>query len=52
MTKKRPYIAENLVNDAVGLWKNRHGIKSNFSESTVLEDILKEWIDMVMREKK
>ena len=43
MKKKRPYLDEGIVKEAVKLWKEKHG-EANFPESPILEAIIKEWI--------
>jgi len=52
MAKRRPYLNEGIVNKAIAIWKGRHRLNddSTFSESSVLEDILKDWIKKEAKE--
>jgi len=52
MPKKRPYLEEDVVNEAIEIWKEKHGVKTNFPESAILEDILRDWIKSNERSKK
>jgi len=46
MNKKRPYLDEKVVNEAVKIWKEEHRLNSgtNIPESSILEDIIKDWV--------
>ncbi len=44
MEKKRPYLSGKTTDEAIKIWKEKHKLNVDIPESSILEDIIQEWI--------